>query len=84
MSGHTEIDLVIDLNSMDESGLPWAFIDNATDRTLLVPGRHIVAGLGAITAVVVVNDVTDDIVHVRPLHGSVATNRHLLTAKRSA
>jgi len=25
----TEVDLIVDLNTMDDTGLPWAFLDKA-------------------------------------------------------
>jgi hypothetical protein len=31
-----EVDLVVDLNSEDESGLPWSFVDEARDPSLMV------------------------------------------------
>jgi hypothetical protein len=30
-----ELDLVVDLNGEDESGLPWAFLDEARDPELI-------------------------------------------------
>jgi hypothetical protein len=75
---HAAIDLVVDLNTMDDTGLPWAFLDEAADPGRIGPGRHIVVGSGVARAVALVVDVTDGIVHVRPLRGSVASNAHLL------
>jgi hypothetical protein len=72
------IDLVVDLNTMDDTGLPWAFLDEAPDPALIRPGRHIVVGSGAARAVALVVDITDGIVHVRPVRGPVAANAHLL------
>jgi hypothetical protein len=75
----TEIELPIDFNTMDETGLPWAFLDEAVDPSRIVPGAHIVAGSGSVRAVVVVVDVTDEgIVHVCDVPGSVEENAHLL------
>lgn len=74
-----DVDLRVDLQTMDETGLPWTFLDEAPDVSRIVPGRHIVAGSGAATAVAVVVDISDEgIVHVQPLSGSVASNAHLL------
>jgi hypothetical protein len=33
----TEIELPIDFNAMDETGLPWAFLDEAADPSRVVP-----------------------------------------------
>jgi hypothetical protein len=81
---HEHVDLVVDLNTMDETGLPWAFLDQAIDRNHIVPGAHIIIGSGAAKAVARVVDVSDGIVHVQPLRGSVASNRQLLTGHRLA
>ena len=79
MATAVDVDLRIDLQTMDETGLPWTFLDEAPDPSRIVPGRHIVAGSGAAVAVAVVVDITDEgIVHVHPLSGSVASNAHLL------
>ena len=81
MSTIVDIELPLDLNSMDETGLPWMFLDRASDPSRVVPGRHIVVGSGDAVAVAVVVDVgsgVDGIVHVRPLRGSVEFNAHLL------
>lgn len=73
-----DLDLVVDLNTMDDSGLPWAFLDAATDRSRIVPGHHIIVGSGNVRAVAAVVDIEGDLVHVRPLRGPVARHRHLL------
>ncbi|MGH8993311.1 MAG: hypothetical protein ACRDZ7_17520 [Acidimicrobiia bacterium] len=77
-SPQIELDLMVDLNTMDDTGLPWAFFDDALHPERLVPGAHIIAGSGVVRAVAQVIDVVDGIVHVRPLRGSVASNAHLL------
>lgn len=70
-----DIDLPVDLNTMDETGLPWTFLDEAVDPSRIVPGRHVVVGSGAARAVAVIVDITDEgIVHVCPVPGSVASN----------
>lgn len=74
----TEVDLVVDLNTMDDTGLPWAFLDDAPDTARVRPGHHVLVGSGAARAVALVVDITDGIVHVRPLRGSVSTNAHML------
>ena len=79
MATTVDVDLRVDLQTMDETGLPWTVLDEAPDPSRIVPGRHIVAGSGSAIAVAVVVDITDEgIVHVHPLSGSVASNAHLL------
>jgi hypothetical protein len=78
------IDLVVDLNTMDETGLPWAFLDQAPHPERVLPGRYIIAGSGAARAVALVIDIVDDIVHVQPMRGSITSNRQLLTDHRIA
>jgi hypothetical protein len=73
-----EIDLPVDLNTMDDTGLPWAFVDQAIHPDRVVPGRHIIVGSGNARAVALVIDLVDGIAHVQPLRGSVASNRRLL------
>jgi len=72
------IDLTVDLNSEDESGLPWTFIDEARDRALVVEGAWLVVGEGSARAVAQVVEIEGDIVRVRPLPGPVDRRRHLL------
>lgn len=75
-----ELDLVVDLNTMDDSGMPWAFLDRAVHPERIQPGAHVVVGAGSVRAVAKVVDVIDGIVHVDPVRGSLATNAHLLSA----
>ena len=87
MSSESEndaIDLVVDLNTMDDTGLPWAFLDGAPNRERVVPGAYVIAGSGAAKAVALVVDVSEGLVHVQPMRGSVASNRRLLTGHRIA
>ncbi len=78
------VDLRIDFNTEDETGLPWAYLDAAADRSRIVPGRYILAGAGEAEAVAQVIDVAaDGLVHVRPVRGNVEQNRHLLEAAPS-
>jgi len=79
MNEPDRLDLPVDLNTIDESGLPWAFLDAAADPSMVFPGGFIVVGSGVARAVAQVVDIADGIVHIRPLRGSVATNAHLLT-----
>lgn len=78
------VDLVVDLNTMDDTGLPWAFFDEASDPAKVRPGHHIVVGSGRARAVALVVDITDGIVHVRPLRGPIAENAHLLDSPERA
>lgn len=78
------VDLVVDLNTMDDSGMPWAFLDAASDPSRIVPGAHIVVGSGTVRAVATVVDVEGDVVHVRPLRGPVEQHAHLLRGARAS
>jgi hypothetical protein len=73
------LDLVVDLNSEDESGLAWTFLDEARDPTLIRKGAWLVVGEGTVRAVAQVVEIDDDIVRVRPLPGPVDEHRHLLS-----
>ena len=71
-----KIDLFVDLNTEDETGLPWTYLDQARDQTVVVPGRLIVVGAGSAIAIAEVVDVAvDGLVHVRPLPGPVTEQR---------
>lgn len=77
MSDQT-VDLRIDFNTEDETGLPWTYLGDA-DRSRIVPGRYVIAGTGDAVAVAQVVDVAEDgLVHVRPVRGTIEANRHLL------
>ena len=79
------VDLRIDFNTEDETGLPWTYLPEGADRDRIVPGCYIMAGAGDAVAVAQVIDVSDDgLVHVRPVRGSVDANRHLLDASSSS
>ena len=41
------VDLVVDLNTMDETGMPWAFLQEAPNPDRVVPGAYVVAGSGS-------------------------------------
>ena len=77
------LDLVVDLNSMDETGRPWAFLDAARDPARIVPGAHIVVGSWR-RAIATVVDVADGIVHVKPLRGPVSAHGHLLGDRQAS
>jgi len=73
------LDLVVDLNSEDESGLPWTFLDEARDPRLIREGAWLIVGEGGVRAVAQVVEVAGDIVRVRPLRGPVDDHRELLS-----
>jgi hypothetical protein len=79
------LDLFVDLNTEDETGLPWSLLTEAVDRDRVVPGAHIVVGSGRVRAVALVVDVTiDGVVHVKPLSGPVSAYAHLLNSRGAA
>ena len=79
MSNHT-IDIEIDWNEEDDTGLPWTFASRAADPDRIVPGAIVLAGYPDSMAVAEVLDRDDDgVVHLRPLPGSVKANLHRLT-----
>jgi hypothetical protein len=81
----TEIELFVDFNSEDDTGLSWTYADKAKDPSRIAPGRYVVAGMSGATAVVQIVDVgADGLVHVLPVPGSVEENRHLLDAQPSS
>jgi hypothetical protein len=70
------IDLFVDLNTEDETGFPWTYLDQAIDPSVVVPGRLILVGAGSAVAIAEVIDVAPDgLVHVRPLPGPVSDRR---------
>jgi hypothetical protein len=73
------VDLVVDLNNEDDSGLPWTFLDEARDPGLVVEGAWLVVGEGSARAVAQVVEIEGEIVRVRPLPGPVDRHRHLLS-----
>lgn len=42
----TPVDLAVDLNSEDDSGWPWTFLDEARDPALIREGAWIAVGAG--------------------------------------
>jgi hypothetical protein len=80
-----DIDIDIDWNEEDDTGLAWTFIDSAVVPERVVPGAYLVAGRGTAIAVAEVVDVGDDgVVHLRPLAGAVGENLHRVASRRSA
>ncbi|HEX2700144.1 MAG TPA: hypothetical protein VHM89_08085 [Acidimicrobiales bacterium] len=75
------IDIYVDWNTQDDSGLPWTLLDQATNPSRIKPGAFVVAGHDDAIAVVEVVDVGDDgVVHVRQLPGPVSANAGRLSA----
>ena len=76
------IDIAADLNTEDETGLVWTFLDEATDPTMIRPGEVVVAGSELTPAVCEVVDLVEKpagkIVHLRILPGSVEQYRNLV------
>jgi hypothetical protein len=73
-----ELDLWVDLNTEDDTGLPWAFLREARDPALIREGAWIIVGSGSVRAVAQVAQVEEEIVWVRPLPGPVDRYRELL------
>jgi hypothetical protein len=78
------VDLPVDLNGEDDTGLPWGFLDESQNPSKITEGAWIIAGSSRTQVVAQVVDICDGIVHVRPLPGSVASHRSLLTSVASS
>jgi hypothetical protein len=69
------VDIVADLNTEDETGYVWTFLDEARDPALIVPGALVVAGDEDTPAVAVVVDLVPHpngtIVHLDVLPGAI-------------
>ena len=76
----TAVDLPVDLNSEDDTGLPWGFLDESQNPSKITEGAWIIAGSSRTQVVAQVVDISDGVVHIRPLPGSVASHRRLLTS----
>lgn len=76
------IDIAADLNTEDETGLVWTFLDEATDPSVIRPGQVVVAGSELTPAICEVVDLIEKpvgtIVHLRILPGSVEQYRDLV------
>ena len=73
-----DFDLRVDLNTEDDTGLPWAFLRDARDPDLIVEGAWIIVGSGTTRAVAQVVQRDSELVWVRPLPGPVERYRELL------
>jgi len=75
------IDIYVDWNTQDDTGLPWSLVSEAADPGRIVPGAFVIAGHDDAVAVVeVVDRDNDGVVHLRALPGTVAEHAHLLAA----
>ena len=78
----TIIDIPADLNSEDETGMVWTFLDEAEDPSIIRPGEVVVAGSPLTPAVCEVVDLVDKavgtVVHLRVLPGTIDQYRRLL------
>ena len=71
----TMIDVPADLNSEDQTGFVWAFLDEARDPAVIVPGALVVTGDPDNPVVAQVVDLVDHpngvIVHLGVLPGAI-------------
>lgn len=78
----SRVDIPADLNSEDEAGFVWTFLDEADDPSVIRPGEVVVAGSPLTAAVCEVVDVVEKaagtIVHLRLLPGTVEQYRRLV------
>ena len=79
-----EVDLRVDLNTEDDTGLPWAFLRDARDASVVTEGAWLIVGSGTTRAVAQVVQIDGDLVWVRPLPGPVRQYRHLLGQRGAA
>jgi len=77
------IDIDVDWNTQDDTGLPWTFLDEAANPSRIVQGASVIAGRGSAIAVAEVVDIgADGVVHLRQIPGPVSASAHLLHAVR--
>jgi hypothetical protein len=78
----SSIDIPADLNSEDETGMVWTFLDEAEDPSIIRPGGVVVAGSPLTPAVCEVVDLVDKaagtVVHLRVLPGTIDQYRQML------
>jgi hypothetical protein len=78
------VDILADLNAEDQTGYVWAFLDEARDPSVIMPGALVVAGDEDSPAVAVVVDLVEHpngtIVHLDVLPGAV--DSYLALARR--
>ena len=78
------VDLRVDLNSEDDTGLQWAFLRDARDASIVREGAWLIVGSGTTRSVAQVAHVDVELVWVRPLPGPVSQYRHLLAHRGAA
>lgn len=66
----TVLDLRGDLNTEDDTCLPWAFVRDARDPELVREGAWLIVGSGNARAVAQVAQIDGDLVRVRPSRAS--------------
>ena len=75
----TRVDIPADLNSEDETGFVWTFLDEADDPSIIVPGDVVLAGYPSTPAVCEVVDLVQKpvgtVVHLRVLSGTSRRRR---------
>lgn len=80
------VDIRADLNAENQTGYVWAFLDDARDPSLIMPGALVVAGDEDASAVAAVVDLVEHpngtIVHLDVLPGAV--DNYLALARRIA
>ena len=79
----TRVDISADLNSEDETGFVWTFLDEAADPSVIQPGEVVVAGSPLTPAVCEVVDLVEKpvgtVVHLRVLPGTIDQYLRLLS-----
>lgn len=77
------IDIDIDWNEEDDTGLSWTTADRAAFPELIQPGALVIAGRDASVAVAEVVDRDENgVVHLRPMPGSISDHAELLRTRR--
>jgi hypothetical protein len=78
----TRVDIAADLNSEDETGFVWTFLEVANDPSIIRPGEVVVAGSPLTPAVCEVIDLVEKpvgtVAHLRVLPGTIEQYRRLL------
>ena len=77
------VDIPADLNSEDETGLAWTFLDEAENPAIIKRGEVVVAGSRLTPAVCEVVDLVEKpagtMVHLRVLPGTIEQYRRMVT-----
>ena len=79
-----DIDLRVDLNCEDDTGLPWAFLRDAKDPRSSVRVFGWWSGRAKLRAVAQVAQIDGELVWVRPLPGPVHQYSRLLAHRGAA